>query len=524
MKMTRRQLLSAGGALGAAGTTLLVGGRLAGRPPLAWSAGRAAAMPPPSPEQLLLSRATYGPTRETRARIASLGARAWVEEQLDPASLDDRAVEDALASLESLTWDAPRIKENGFMGPVPVANQLVAATLYRAVASRRQLLEVMVDLWSNHFNVFHPEEFVSRVKTVEDREVIRAHALGSFRALAHASAASPAMMRYLNTVRNRKGGPNENYAREMMELHLLGVEGGYTEQDVKEAARCFTGWNYSGDTWRFEFRPGDHDGGEKTVLGQRIRSGGVDEGHELIDHLVDQPACARHVARRLVTRFVDDEPPRALVDRTAAAFGRDGDIRAMLRVVLTSPELAAAASREGGLVPAKVRRPFEHWAAILRATEVDARALLTDLPPDAYEEGGVDYGERAEGYLQRMDHLPFRWPAPDGYPEAGPWWSGMHAMVGRWNFAMALATGMLPGIAFDAVALQRGEGVPPEAEAIVAHWSDRLLGRPMRPEDRERLVRYVGQGRSGPLPEAELARRVPVLIALLFDSPYFTWR
>ncbi len=525
MPITRRTLLAGGAAtIGAAAVApqlVAETGAVRG----AWAAGCQRPLPAPSPEGHLLNRATYGATRKERAWVRVIGHAAWIEEQLQPETIDDSAVDAALAPLLSLNWTLPEIKSNGFNGPTPLSNELVAATLYRAIASRKQLFEVMVELWSNQFNVYHPEEFVSRVKTWDDREVFRKHALGNFRDLVHGSASSPAMLRFLNANRNTKAGPNENYARELMELHTLGVDGGYTEQDVKEVARAFTGWRYGNDNWAFEFNGGDHADGPYDVLGRTITERGVMAGRAVIDRLVDHPSCARHVARRLCLHFVSDAPSERIIADVAAVFGADGDIRAMLRVLLNHDEFKSSfAAPDGG--PAKLRRPMSHWAGALRALEVDPGILLTQIPEDAYDgEGIVRYGDdRAEDFLQRMDHLPFRWPAPDGYPATGPWWSGMHVLVGRWNYAMALVEGRLRGMDPDLVGATTRAGIAHTADALVDHWADRVVGRPLSTDDRDRLVAFVGRGATGALSAADVAVRLPLLVALLLDSPYFTWR
>jgi hypothetical protein len=211
-----------------------------------------------------------------------------------------------------------------------------------------------------------------------------------------------------------------------------------------------------------------------------------------------------------------------LTIRVAQAFGKDGDISAMMRVLLNSQTFADAMG--DGSQPAKIKRPMAYWAGALRVAEVNVDAILKDIPTDAYEEDGSNYGDRAEGYLQRMDHMPFRWPAPDGYPEDGPWWSGMHVMVNRWNFAMSLATNQLPGIDSDFRAQMGRDGIPLSAAAIVDYWADRILQRALLPEDRTLLVDFMGRGQAGALSDAAVDVRLPFLVALLFDSPYFQWR
>jgi uncharacterized protein (DUF1800 family) len=325
------------------------------------------------------------------------------------------------------------------------------------------------------------------------------------------------MMQYLTTLLNTVRGPNENYAREVMELHALGVGGGYTEADVKAVARCFTGWNRSDATWEFEFRNRDHDSGSKTVLGEAIRSKGVAEGYEVLDRLVDHPSCRRHVARRLARRFVADSPSEALVERLADVWGADGDIPALLRTLFGSAEFAVATANPTDGGPAKIRRPMEFWVAALRGLGADAGFLLT-IPNDG------DYTGRPERFLQLMAHMPFRWRSPDGYPEAGRRWNGAHIMLSRWNFGLAAAENRLAGVEVDLVGQMADDAVAGQAGAIVDYWTDRLLARPLLPEDRTLLVEDLTAGGDGRVAAGEAAARVPMLVALLLDSPYFQWR
>lgn len=531
MEITRRAFLAGSSAAAAAG---VVGGALraedlaglAARPNLAWAAGRSQPMPAPPPEVHLLSRATFGPNADEIARVRAIGIDAWIEEQLAPEAIDDSACQTELARLETLNYSAAELRANP--QKKPVRPELIAGTLYRMTTSRRQLYEVMVDHWSSHFNIYHIEELIATVKTLDDREVIRKHALGSFRDMLHASAQSPAMMRYLDTLRNTKNGPNENYAREVMELHTLGAAAGgvpYTEKDVKAVARCFTGWGLGSNVWEFAFKDGDHDTGTKTVFGKPILSSGAAEGHEVLDRLVDHPSCRLHVARRMVRRFVSDNPPESLVQKVAAAFGKDGDIRAMLRVLLRSDEFKRAVS-DGGLGAAKMRRPLEVWTAALRATGADT-AFLLNVAADTYvgeHAGNSEYDDRAERYLELMDHVPFRWRSPDGYPDLGPRWRGMHMLIGRWNYALALCEERLAGISFDFYVQQVAAGVGNAPGSIVDYWADRILGRPLLAEDQAILVDFLGRGNRGGLPSATVRERLPMLVALVLDSPYFQRR
>ena len=266
--------------------------------------------------------------------------------------------------------------------PAVITAQMQAARITRAVASDRQLEEVMVDFWFNHFNVYAQKGAVRWMLPAYEREAIRPHALGRFRDLVLATARHPAMLFYLDNWLSTRadlvipGGPNagrrmglnENYARELMELHTLGVDGGYTQQDVIEVARCFTGWTIDRPQQGggFVFRPLAHDRGAKRVLGQVIPAGGgQQDGERVIDILVRHPSTARFIATKLARRFVSDDPPAALVERAAATFRRtDGDIRAVLATIVTSPEFWSADAYR-----AKIKTPLEVVASAVRALD-----------------------------------------------------------------------------------------------------------------------------------------------------------
>ena len=337
--------------------------------------------------------------------------------------------------------------------PQMVVTELQRAKLLRAVYSERQLYELMVDFWSNHFNVFAGKDADRYLLTSYDRETIRPFAMGRFRDLLGATAHSPAMLFYLDNWRSSvprpypakndkpagvDGGLNENYARELMELHTLGVDGGYTQKDVQEVARCFTGWTIQkpNEQGLFLYRPGFHDDGEKTVLGHRILAGGgIADGERVLDILATHPATARFIATKLARRFISDDPPPALVERAAAVFLKtDGSIRETLRAIVTSPEFFSTTTYR-----AKLRSPFEYVAAAMRALNADTDADRAVL--DA---------------INRMGQPLFGRVTPDGYPDRANQWLSSGAMVARFNFANALATNRIKGTRVDFAKLLAG--------------------------------------------------------------------
>jgi uncharacterized protein (DUF1800 family) len=325
--------------------------------------------------------------------------------------------------------------------------ELPQQKILRAAYSTRQLEEVMVDFWFNHFNVFAGKG-PTRLYLIEyERDTIRPRVLGKFRDLLGAVAESPAMLFYLDnwqsaapqeaeTMRrgrtrrplmnvpnqNRRRGINENYARELMELHTMGVEGGYTQRDVQEVARAFTGWTI--ETPRqggsFTFEPRIHDNGEKIVLGKTIpRGGGKNDGEQVLDLLVKHPSTARFIATKLARRFVSDDPPKALVDRAAATFkATDGDIREVVRTIITSPEFFAPEARR-----AKVKTPLEFVASAIRASGVEVRNAMP--------------------LVQAMNQLGmplYMCQPPTGYADRAEAWVNTGTLLNRMNFALTLAT------------------------------------------------------------------------------------
>lgn len=323
-----------------------------------------------------------------------------------------------------------------------VSRDLTAGKLLRAIYSNRQLEEVLSDFWYNHFNVFLNKGADRSLVTAYERDVIRPHVLGKFKDLLLATAQSPAMLFYLDNAQStapdaplrpnaKRRGLNENYGRELLELHTLGVDGGYTQRDVTEVARCFTGWTIGQPRLggSFVFNPRMHDRGEKHVLGLTIPAGGgMEDGLRVIDLLAHHPSTARFIAKSLAVRFAADEPPPALVDRMAAAFTKtEGDLREVMRTMLASPEFW-----DPSLFRAKVKSPLEMVASAVRAVGGNVRGaaglgvLLTQL------------GEPL--YLKQE---------PTGYSNRGAEWMNSASLLARMNFANALAQGRVPGVEVD---------------------------------------------------------------------------
>ena len=369
-----------------------------------------------------------------------------------PNEMQMDAKKDQGAGVAALPQASPRptpLPKN----PQMVVTELQRAKLLRAVYSEQQLYEVMVDFWENHFSIFANKDDDRYLLTAFDRETIRPFALGRFRDMLGATAHSPAMLFYLDNWRSSvprpyaakgdkpagiDGGFNENYARELMELHTLGVDGGYTQQDVQEVARCFSGWTIQkpNEQGLFLFRPGLHDDGEKLVLGHRILpGGGIADGERVLDILATHPATARFIATKLARRFISDDPPPTVIDRAAAVFLKtDGSIRETLRAIITAPEFFSQTAYR-----TKMRSPLEYVAAAMRAlnAETDGDRPVLDV-------------------IGRMGQPLFGRITPDGYPDRAETWLSSGAIVVRLNFANALATNRLKGTRVNLDALLTG--------------------------------------------------------------------
>jgi len=387
-----------------------------------------------------LDRLAYGPVPGDVERVTALGARAWVARELARPAPPADAADLAAPSL-------PRFGRGRLGGGAPdsgaamemrralrgeareIGMEILGERLARAVSGAHPLYETMVEFWGNHFHVFArkglPETFLL---PSYERDVLRRHALGRFGQLLLASAAHPAMLFYLDNWRSSaRRGVNENYARELLELHTLGVDGGYTQRDVEAVARAFSGWTLrrAGDGAAFHFEPRWHDFGEKVVLGRRLPAGaGESDGEAVLEMLAAHPSTARHLAHKLAVRFLADDPPERAVARTAARFqASGGDVRATLDALL----LGGDELFDPGLV--KVKTPFEFVASTLRAT--GAR---------------LDRPEGALGALRRLGHLPYLAPTPAGAPDLAERWIDPGAALERVRFAFALSSGRLPGV------------------------------------------------------------------------------
>ncbi len=452
----------------------------------------------------LLDRAGFGAAPGEVARVAKIGIAAYLDEQLAPDEQPSLEGEDwrlraRLHGLEVLRGDAMELRD---LQEREVLRQLQAASILRAAYSRRQLRERMVDFWSNHFNIYARKGLGAYLITGDDITVVRAHALGKFSDLLRASAHSPAMLSFLDNGENRRGVPNENYARELMELHTLGVDGGYTQKDVQEVARCLTGWTIENRFLRrrgtFRFDPERHDDGGKIVLGHRIPAGGGEsDGDKVLSILAAHPSTARFLARKLCRYFWGSEDEKWTL-RWAQIFTQSGgDIRAMLRPLLASAELISA--------PPIVKRPFDFVVSSLRATGSD-----------------TDGGQALQEHLAKMGQPLWGWPMPDGYPDRTAAWTG--SLLARWNFAAALSSNGIAGTSVDFApffAAAKIPSNPKEASAKLDVLIAAILGVEGHSPSVQSLRRTI-------LKQAQTSSTTSLdsgaMAALLLCSPPFQWR
>lgn len=424
-----------------------------------------------SPELRLVRRITMGLTEAEVTRAQALGYEAYLEEQLNPSQIDDRAMDTRVqATYGTLLSRTPKqlmdIDDAGtayFDLHLPM--RMLAAD--RAVASRRQLRERLYEFWADHFYV--PVWGHRSLTVIHLEQHLRPNVLTTVGTLLRASMRSTAMLGYLDQIWSTRFGVNENYARELMELHTVGWDGGYTQADVAGLARVLTGWSMDANG-NFEYKAGNHDFGAKTVFGLSFPArpqafsgtSGLDEGMAFADMLVAHPQTKRFIATKLLRWFVTPTPTADQVQAVVNAYGADGDIKAMLRVVLSRTNLTRA--------PAKLKRPFHYAVSALRAT---GAAILpaTDMRRDYL---ALVYP------INDMGHSFANWPTPDAYPDRAEFWAGL--IIDRWNavnYNLVQTDNTAPGRAVVDVTPFVADGT---ANGVIAAINRRLFGGEMGAE------------------------------------------
>lgn len=372
-----------------------------------------------SPSQVrnrLLRRTSYGPTEQEANQAAQMGYDAWLEYQLDWEHIDDSACEHDIEWYSTVFWS---VRDLFKARSDIVAHELVAATILRAINSKRQLYQRMVEFWTDHFNIY--QDKVGVLKTVHDRDVIRVHALGNFKDLLMANTKSPAMLHYLDNTSSSKEHPNENLGREIMELHSLSVDGGYTQDDVRAMAKCLTGWTTifwpedHPQVGQFVFDKTIHYNQGKTFLGKEFAAGqGIKDGELAVQMLGNKRATAKFLARKLCLYFHGQLPSETLEEKIADIYiAKKGEIKPMLREVLSAEHIAAS--------PLMLKRPFHYAMGLIRHSSASISGVWS-----------------IQDLLYELAQHPFAWAAPNGYPmDAARWRSGM---LSRWHAAYRVFT------------------------------------------------------------------------------------
>jgi hypothetical protein len=442
-----------------------------------------------------LRRMTFGPTPEMLDQARRLGLEAFIEEQLSPDSIPDPEIDSLLQPYSTLNMTVGQrlqLDENS-----ESARELIEATLLRQWYSKRQMFEMMVDFWGNHFSIYIWKFFCKVMKTDDDLKVIRPDALGKFRDLLHGSAKSPAMLIYLDQAESVGESPNENYARELLELHTVGVESGYSHHDVAELARVLTGWTVSGPGNQkigssvYYFNPEIHDYGEKHVMGMVIPPTGESEGMLILDMLASHNSTAHFISQKLARRFVSDSPDPALVEALAQVFIQsEGDTRQMMRALFNSNAFKTSAGH-------KFKKPLDFFISALRVTGATTDGNLRKLTDE----------------LSLLGQIPFSWEPPNGYPDFMEYWATTSGLLDRWNFGFLLLSNGIRGVGVDVRALTKDAA---SAEDIVDVLSLRFLGEKMPEDARSILVDFASSG------DPEVI--IPSVAGLILGSPHFQVR
>ncbi len=522
------------------------------QPARAASAGTAPSLPPLG--IIALNRMAFGPRPGDLDAFNALGGTpeaalvAYVEQQLNPATIDDSAFDTLWAGRQYQTLG--KTQAQLWSDHVRTANlpweertrplwETVETTFLRATYSKRQLVEVLADHWHNHFNIYGHDYWPAPVWVHYDRDVIRGHMLGNFRQMVEAVAQSPAMLYYLDNQSNSGGNPNENYARELFELHTMGAENYfgvkpltvgpngefvhpapkdangkplmYVDEDVYGATTCFTGWRLDDDTGLFKFDAPAHFPYQKVVLGRAIPAAqGVKDGHDVLDILCRHPGTARHVALRLCRRLISDFPPDSVVQAAADTFMANLDapdqLKQVTRTILMSAEFRTTWGE-------KIKRPLEYVVSILRASMAD-----------------FDPADNSFGWLYlNMGQELFGWHPPNGYPDFKDAWSSTMPMLQRWRMCNWLLDWTYGGTGANKddnrLPFSNPTGIKTPI-AIVDYWSNRFLGQLLPNSERQPIIDFMANGRNPnfDLPADQIDERLRYMIGLIFMSPAFQWR
>ncbi len=458
----------------------------------------------------LLRRTTYGMNADQIWAVRKMGTAKWLAAQMNPyVKVPDKAMDHlAITRYPRLRWEIYQVRDRLNNGAWEVMNDLVDMHIARAAWSSRQLLEVMVDFWSNHFNITCPSSNVWDSRARFDHDVIRTHAFGRFEDMLVASARHPAMLSYLNNASSTYKEPNENYGREVLELHTVGLSARYTEKDIHNSALIFTGMSIDGEGGGYLYKNYNHFVGHVQVLGfhdgNATASGGAAVAGRYLKYLAYHQATAYHLCGKLITRFVSDTPQPTLLRRLVHIYVTSGTaIKPVLLALFNSAEFKASA----GL---KTRTPFEDLIATIRALKIG---------PDP---SGTDGIHALQQVALSMGHAPLGWSEPNGYPDIATSWASSSSTLGRWNAHMNLAAAWWPN-QLSRVPLRHL--LPAVAPMTVGQVIDLLAAKlgvaPLPHEHRSAIAIFLGRTTASRIADndAVLGWRLPYIAALLLDSP-----
>ncbi len=511
----------------------------------------------------VLNRMGFGPRPGDIDAFNALGStdeerlRAYVDQQLNPDSIDDSEFETRYnnAGFETLHKSHEQLYADHIASNPYDSNddaywewyskptyELADATILRAVYSRKQLVEVLADFWHNHFNIFFWQDDGVPLLVSYNRDALRGHMLGNFRQMLEAVAQHPSMLYYLNQNNSSDAGPNENFARELFELHTLGAENylgvrdpntvekdanglsvGYVDNDVYEAARCLTGWRIDDDlgdwedgiekTGNFIYHKPWHDRFNKLVLGIYIPADQEDlkDGRDVLDILASHPGTARHIARKLARRFISDSPSDAVVQAAADTFLAYKDAPDQLKRVVETILLSSEFSQTFG---AKIKRPLEAVISTMRALNTEFAQVPSGIP----------------WMLSLMGQALFERRPPDGYPDVKEVWANSMSILYRWNFAVGIAENWLDdddqGRKIHTDVYSQTPTDLRSAEGLADFWINRLLGRAMSESDRAAVIAVMAQeyGPQDQLPDDHVQYVLPAMVEVIIMSPDFQWK
>ncbi|MCW2803081.1 MAG: hypothetical protein JWN06_1298 [Propionibacteriaceae bacterium] len=465
------------------------------------------------PIMLLLRRATFGPTPALVAEVREQGASAWLDAQLAPTKVPDAAMDTLLKRWTRLGWKTWECRERLPLDKRwDIMYETLESHLARAAWSRRQLLEVTVDFWTNHLVVPVPNGEVFDSSHLFQRDVVRKHALGKYADMLTAAARHPALLNILDNATSSKLAPNENFGRELLELHSVGI-GNYTEADVKASALALTGLSTDSESGLYEFKPHRRHIGALKVMGwthaNTSPEGGEAVALSYLSYLARHPATAKRIATKLATRFVADNPPDSLVTTLASVYtSSDTAIAPVLKALFTSDEFLASAGK-------KIRTPYEDALATIRLLGLGPEAAGTKSLRDLY------YATKG------MGQAPMGWPAPNGYPDVAAAWSGASGTLARWNFHLGIAGGWtLPTMTRPPLTDLLPKTTPATYGEYVDALASRLLITDLSAAQRTALCAFLDHLPTDKLlsTHAALGWRLKHVVALLLDSPNFATR